>query len=837
MVGAATHLYEQLFEKGEIPRCSTSEDDIIIIANSKFRSIFGLNTNDVITGAVKLQELIFSRFSDSDLIELNEELNQFRQRKGSADGKLSILNAHGQKIKLDFHRKLIRAESVHMIAYEFIDVTEKIEYRKTLRSTNERLTIAADVSNLGVWEYGFENKKWHLNDTILNLFGIEKFNGSAEGFNDVIDKNDLSFLYEAWNNAKKTSEPLNINIRINHIKKGKRNLQISGKTLHKSDGTLWRFVGTVSDITKQRLREDEVIRDRERLKSLVDSQSSFIIRINDKGVITFCNQSFRDAFNKELSCTGEHSLSEFLNTRDFNAVIQTVTLCKENPGKIYTVLSGDQNDKSYLDIDWEFTAIVINNGKQIEIQGLGRDISDRVALLSKVEESYSNLNALINNFNNISIWSIDKKYRLTACNNHFVEKFNLYFNTKLKLGDDLTVLSSLDNNKDWKAAYDKAMNSGAYEMQYDINNRQYRVSCSPIYTSGEVSGVAIYSIDITESNIAQHELRLSKERLQFAIEGNQYMIWDLNLPSGEIVFSDAFYSSLGYLSNDTTRDIAFWDKVVHPDDLKEIRDTYASLLNGTQTEFLSEFRILNAAGEYRWMQNRGHVFEFNIDTEHRRIIGIIRDISDKKTIDNQLKTYLEKLEKFAYLTSHNLRRPVANIIGLSSLMQEELNVGVTMKDYLIEIKRSSSQLDQVIKEMTEAISFGNGNPSIKKTSSLQTVWFIDDDEINNMLSERMMKRVMPEAIVKSFLHAEDALEILKNNTADYPDAIFLDINMPCMNGWEFLDSLTVLNINIDVYMLTSSIDSRDQDKASKYTQVNDFISKPLREERLRLIIN
>jgi CheY-like chemotaxis protein len=100
-----------------------------------------------------------------------------------------------------------------------------------------------------------------------------------------------------------------------------------------------------------------------------------------------------------------------------------------------------------------------------------------------------------------------------------------------------------------------------------------------------------------------------------------------------------------------------------------------------------------------------------------------------------------------------------------------------------------------------------------------------------------MKRVMPEAMVKSFLHAEDALEILKYKTENYPDAIFLDINMPCMNGWEFLDSLCVLNISIDVYMLTSSIDSRDQDKASKYTQVNDFISKPLREERLRLIIN
>jgi response regulator RpfG family c-di-GMP phosphodiesterase len=143
----------------------------------------------------------------------------------------------------------------------------------------------------------------------------------------------------------------------------------------------------------------------------------------------------------------------------------------------------------------------------------------------------------------------------------------------------------------------------------------------------------------------------------------------------------------------------------------------------------------------------------------------------------------------------------------------------------------------VIKEMTEAISFGSGNPTLKKPSNLKIVWFIDDDEINNMLSERMMKRVMPEADIKLFISAEEALEMLKNKNGEIPDAIFLDINMPRMNGWEFLDSLAVLNINPNVYMLTSSIDSRDQDKASKYTQVNDFISKPLREERLRLLID
>jgi CheY-like chemotaxis protein len=60
--------------------------------------------------------------------------------------------------------------------------------------------------------------------------------------------------------------------------------------------------------------------------------------------------------------------------------------------------------------------------------------------------------------------------------------------------------------------------------------------------------------------------------------------------------------------------------------------------------------------------------------------------------------------------------------------------------------------------------------------------------------------------------------------------------MPVMNGWDFLDNMLIKNLNLKVYMLTSSIDPKDQEKALGYHAVKDFISKPLKEERLRKII-
>jgi CheY-like chemotaxis protein len=197
---------------------------------------------------------------------------------------------------------------------------------------------------------------------------------------------------------------------------------------------------------------------------------------------------------------------------------------------------------------------------------------------------------------------------------------------------------------------------------------------------------------------------------------------------------------------------------------------------------------------------------------------------------------MEKLEKFANLTSHSLRKPLANIIGISNLLQEEESLPDSLYELVMEIRKSAHNLDEVVKEMTEAISYGNTVLPASSPIKLKKVWFIDDDEINNMLSMRMMNRVLPESEAQTFLSAEEALNKLVVEKSDKPDSIFLDINMPLMNGWEFLDELAVRGLDIPVYMLTSSIDPRDQDKAGAYEQVKDFISKPLREERLKLLL-
>jgi CheY-like chemotaxis protein len=262
---------------------------------------------------------------------------------------------------------------------------------------------------------------------------------------------------------------------------------------------------------------------------------------------------------------------------------------------------------------------------------------------------------------------------------------------------------------------------------------------------------------------------------------------------------------------------------------------YVQLLKGEIPSFAAELRLKTKDGSYKWILNKGKIFEFDIEGKASRIIGLFIDISARKEAETKINDYLASLEKFANITSHNLRLPVANIIGLVNLIEEEKNI-LEIKSLNNSLKISAIQLDEVIRDMNEAITYIYKEKKTTKQTKVSNIWFIDDDLINNMLSERMMKKHFPEIKSTSFLYADDAIQLLESKDTSFPDAIFLDINMPMMNGWDFLDKVEKLQLSVPVYMLTSSIDPKDQAKAHQYPLVKDFISKPLKEDRLKILI-
>ena len=121
----------------------------------------------------------------------------------------------------------------------------------------------------------------------------------------------------------------------------------------------------------------------------------------------------------------------------------------------------------------------------------------------------------------------------------------------------------------------------------------------------------------------------------------------------------------------------------------------------------------------------------------------------------------------------------------------------------------------------------------------KTIFLIDDDDTFNALNKRMLKKHLKEGFnIVEYTDAEVAItDILENNVI--PDYIFLDVNMPNMDGWEFLSILEEetegKKLPIEVSMLTSSMFPSDQERALTYNYVHHYINKPLDPVAMRNI--
>ena len=120
------------------------------------------------------------------------------------------------------------------------------------------------------------------------------------------------------------------------------------------------------------------------------------------------------------------------------------------------------------------------------------------------------------------------------------------------------------------------------------------------------------------------------------------------------------------------------------------------------------------------------------------------------------------------------------------------------------------------------------------------ILIIDDDEINNFIAAKLIDKIPPKAKVSTCVNGQEGIDFVKNklnNQDEFPDIIFLDINMPLMNGWEFLEEYEHIKNDIKkkvtINMLSSSVYNDDISKAETYTTVNKFISKPLTVDKIK----
>jgi PAS domain S-box-containing protein len=137
-------------------------------------------------------------------------------------------------------------------------------------------------------------------------------------------------------------------------------------------------------------------------------------------------------------------------------------------------------------------------------------------------------------------------------------------------------------------------------------------------------------LDVTARKRVETELKRSEQRLGLVLEATDAGAWDWNLQTGEVYFSPYWIASLGYAGEEVLPDVAFWERIVHCEDLPRVRRALAEHFAGRTSTYECVTRLRRKDGSWRWNLDRGRVVEWTPEGQPLRMVGTDTDLSDQR---------------------------------------------------------------------------------------------------------------------------------------------------------------------------------------------------------------
>lgn len=202
-----------------------------------------------------------------------------------------------------------------------------------------------------------------------------------------------------------------------------------------------------------------------------------------------------------------------------------------------------------------------------------------------------------------------------------------------------------------KSAELAAARSSAFEVEYRILTRDsrwlwllQRGRVSRIGANGEPLRAEGICLEIDDRKRAEVALQENESRLATALWGARAAFWQWQITSDVAVRSPLWFAMTGYTRQEWDSIAAPWATRLHPDDMEAAKKAIDEHLSGRTQSLELEYRIRTASGEYKWMQDRGRISEWDFDGNPTIAIGVSLDIDQQKRAELELRSSETRLE-------------------------------------------------------------------------------------------------------------------------------------------------------------------------------------------------
>ena len=225
---------------------------------------------------------------------------------------------------------------------------------------------------------------------------------------------------------------------------------------------------------------------------------------------------------------------------------------------------------------------------------------------------------------------------------------------------------------------------------------------------GAVVGCIGVLTDITERKQAEDSLRRSEERLELALRGADLGLWDWDLTNDRLAVNDQFANLLGYEPDELIPAGYVLRSFIHPEDYPAASELMRKHLDGEVPFFEAEYRIRTKSGEYRWILNRGRVFDRDAEGRPIRALGTHLDTTHRHTVEEERRKleaqiqHAQKLESLGILAggiAHDFNNLLVGILGNADLALLERAQDISGRESIEAIVTSAQRAADLCRQM------------------------------------------------------------------------------------------------------------------------------------------
>ncbi len=673
-----------------------------------------MHLQHIFTGKLKILWEIFLQSVEENIF-IEKELTVFTN-----DGRCMYFNNVFQPVYKDDQ----------LIGYSHFmrNITDKKVQELKIAESEKQLSEAQHIARLGYITKNYQTNQLNISLQTFSLVGIDPDPDikSISQFYKYIHPDDLDYIIEYRQNILDNQpESFQLEIRIIDIHQQVKYLRIIGR-LEKSRQNEIAFLAlTLQDITSQKQYEiklqqinDQIARNHEQLRAIFDTVPGIMIVLDSHQNVIDLNSAACELFNitEKNVAVGTTCNELFSKTGvDISDALKEVF----GESKFVSLVTGDETHKILGKTFKVYISPVLNQLKQVSgAVVILMDISDLKKATSAFEESQTRLQLAIESANE-GLWDWDLTDQTLFVNEQWFKMLG-YQATENKLTYEFWLdLLHPDDFQQTVKALDSHLqgNSEMFDIEFRMRTRkgQYKwfLSKGKVVkrdANGKPLRLIGTHLDITQRKLQEESLRESENRLKLALEGANEGLWDWNLITDKVFFSQSWLDMLGYTRKQAEEAYEWWEDLIHLDDVNNFRKSLKKHITGETKYFESEYRMKTHKGDWMWILGHGKVVEFDKDGKPARIIGTQIDITERKNMmravektEKELRELVATKDKLFSIIAHDLKNPFNLMAGFSELLTSNFDEydSETIQKFINIIYNASVQGNQLLENLLQ----------------------------------------------------------------------------------------------------------------------------------------